>query len=112
MNADNSSFDYVDEDGITTNINLCNVVDNCETVTSLSFNAATNSLEYIDEDGTTNTIAITTLVSVVTDDNANANVRTIATHTSGDGTVTAIEETVTTLVDNCLLYTSPSPRDA
>ena len=41
-----------------------------------------------------------TLVSVVSDDNANASVQTIATHTSGDGTVTAIEETVTTLVDN------------
>ena len=26
--------------------------------------------------------------------------RTIATHTSGDGTVTSIEETVTSLVDN------------
>ena len=40
------------------------------------------------------------LVSVVTDDNANTSVQTIATHTSGDGTVVAIEETVTTLVDN------------
>ena len=40
------------------------------------------------------------LISVVTDDNANTSVQTIATHTSGDGTVVAIEETVTTLVDN------------
>ena len=44
LNADNVSFDYVDENGATTNINLCNVVDNCETLTSLSFNAATNGL--------------------------------------------------------------------
>ena len=36
----------------------------------------------------------------MSDDNTNTNVQTIATHTSGDGTVTAIEETVTTLVDN------------
>ena len=40
------------------------------------------------------------LISVVTDDNTNTSVQTIATHTSGDGTVVAIEETVTTLVDN------------
>ena len=40
------------------------------------------------------------LCLVVSDDNANTNVQTIATHTSGDGTVTQIEETVTTLVDN------------
>ena len=49
----------------------------------------------------TNSITITsTLVSVVTDDNSNTNVQPIATHTSGDGTTTVIEETVTTLVDN------------
>ena len=100
LNGDGTSIDYVDEDGVTTNLNLCNIVDNCETVTTLTFNAATNSLEYIDENGVTNSITITSLVSVVSDDNTNTNVQPIATHTSGDGTTTVIEETVTTLVDN------------
>ena len=81
-------------------LNLCAAVDSCETVTSLTFNTLLNQLEYIDENGTTNIVTINALVSSVSDDNANTNVQTIATHTSGDGTVTQIEETVTTLVDN------------
>ena len=44
-----------------------------------------------DENGNTNTIAITTLVSVMNDINDG---KVIATHTSGDGTVTNIEETI------------------
>jgi hypothetical protein len=100
LNGNNTSFDYVDEDGVTTNIDICNMVDNCETVTSLTFNTTTNNLEYTDEDGVTNNVNLGDLISVVTDNNANTSVQTIATHTSGDGTVTAIEETVTTLVDN------------
>ena len=114
LNADNVSFDYVDENGATTNINLCNVVDNCETLTSLSFNAATNELEYSDEDGNTNTIDISGLISTVTDNNTNTNVQTIATHVSGDGTSTQIEETVTTLTDNgdgTFTYTSEDGTD-
>ena len=95
LNSDGSSVDYVDEDGVTTTLNLCNVVDNCETVTSLAFNTVTNQLEYIDENGNTNVVTLGNLVSVVSDDNTNTSVQTIATHTSGDGTVTTIEETVT-----------------
>ena len=93
----NTSFDYTDEDGIVTNIDLCNIVDNCETVTSLTFNSTLNQLEYIDENGATNAVILGNLVSVVSDDNANTSVQTIATHTSGDGTVVAIEETITSL---------------
>ena len=67
----------------------------------LTFNTVTtNELEYLDENGVTNNIDLGDLISDMSDDNANTNVQTIATHTSGDGTVTAIEETVTTLVDN------------
>ncbi len=64
------------------------------------FDATSNALVYTDEDGTVNTISISSLVSVVTDDNNNTNVQTIATHTSGDGTITAIEESITSLVNN------------
>ena len=97
LNTDGNSIDYVDEDGQTTTLNLCNIVDNCETVTSLSFDTNTNELVYIDENGDTNTITIDGLVSVVADVNDG---KVIATHTSGDGTVENIEETVTTLVNN------------
>ena len=51
LNADRSSIDYVDEDGITTNLNLCNIVDNCETMTSIEYNEITNQLTYTDEEG-------------------------------------------------------------
>ncbi|MDA8693526.1 hypothetical protein N9L92_05625, partial [Saprospiraceae bacterium] len=68
-----------------------------ETVTELVFNSVTNNIEYIDENGDTNTIDLGDLVSQVTDDNANANTHDIATHTSGDGTTTVIQETVTEL---------------
>ena len=100
LSTDNQTIEYIDENGVQTDLNLCAAVDSCETVTSLVFNTVTNQLEYLDEDGVTNNIDLGDLISVVTDDNANTNVQTIATHTSGDGTVTAIEETVTTLVDN------------
>ena len=69
-------------------------------MTTLVFNTTTNELEYTDENGDVNIVDLGDLISVVTDDNTNTNVQTIATHTSGDGTVTEIEETITTLVDN------------
>ena len=100
LSTDNQTIEYIDENGVQTDLNLCAAVDSCETVTSLTFNTVNNELIYLDENGTSNVISLGDLVSVVTDDNANTNVQTIATHTSGDGTVTAIEETVTTLVDN------------
>ena len=56
LNHNFTSLDYVDEDGVTTNLDLCNVVDNCETVTSLIWNSTTNSLEFTNEDGATNAI--------------------------------------------------------
>ena len=91
---------YVDEDGNSTVMNLCTAVDNCETVTSLTFNTTTNQIEYVDENNFTNIIDLGDLVSVVTDDNAATNVKVIATHTSGDGTVEEIEETVTEMSFN------------
>ena len=91
------------KNGVTTNINLCNIVDNCETLTSiLLLILLTNQLVYTDEDGMTNNLSHIDALSfcgylMIT---LNTSVQTIATHTSGDGTVVAIEETVTTLVDN------------
>ncbi len=97
LSNDGSSIDYLDEDGVITNMNLCQIVDNCETVTSLFFNKITNAIEYIDENGITNSVDIGELVSAMADFNDG---KIIATHTSGDGTVTNIEETITTLADN------------
>ena len=79
-------------DGTVTNIE--------ETVTELSLNGGTNELEYTDENGTVNSVDLSSLFSSANDTNTASNVNVIATHTSGDGTVTNIEETVTTLVDN------------
>jgi len=81
-----------------------------ETLTILSFNTTTNVLEYIDEDGITISVPLTGLISVVTNNNTNASVQAIATHTSGDGTAVAIEETITNLqlVGTNLEYTRES----
>ncbi|MBT8190237.1 MAG: hypothetical protein KJO29_07385 [Bacteroidia bacterium] len=56
LSVDGTSIDYKDENGVTTNLNLCNVVDNCETVTSITYNSGTKQLSYIDENGNTKEI--------------------------------------------------------
>jgi len=66
-------------------------------LTVLTYSPLTNQLEYIDENGDTNIIDLGDIVSTFTDLN-DGNI--IATHTSGDGTVTQIEETLTTIADN------------
>ena len=77
-----------------------------ETVTELVFNPTTNQIEYIDENGDLNLVDLGDLISEVDDLNDG---KVIATHTSGDGTVTDIEETVTDITidytTNAITYT-------
>ena len=47
LSTDNQTIEYVDENGIQTDLNLCAAVDSCETVTSLTFNTLLNQLEYL-----------------------------------------------------------------
>lgn len=66
LNADNTNIDYIDEDNVTTQLDLTNLVDNLETVTSLVQNdtptatdpTATGEITYTDEDGTTSTAQV------------------------------------------------------
>lgn len=66
LNADNTNIDYVDEDGVTTQLDLTNLVDNLETVTTLEQDdtstatdpAATGEITYTDEDGNTSTAQV------------------------------------------------------
>ncbi len=88
LSTNNQDIEYVDENGVTTTLNLCAAVDSCETVTTLIFNTSTDQLEYTDEAGDINTVDLGNLVSVVTDNNTNTSEETIATHVSGDGTTT------------------------
>ena len=113
----NTRMQYTDENGITNNIDLSGIMSTAsdlnnghliaehtdangvvtrieETVTSIGFNTSTNQIEYIDEEGTTIPVNLGPLVSNVTDSNDG---HVIATHVSGNGTSTNIEETVTTL---------------
>lgn len=61
LNADNTNIDYVDEDGVTTQLDLTNLVDNLETVTTFEQDdtptatdpTATGEITYTDEDGNT-----------------------------------------------------------
>ncbi len=114
----NTRIVYIDEAGNTQNVDLTgllssatdlndghliaqhtdgdgNVTDIEETVTELGFNSATNQIEYTDENGDVNPVDLGDLVSNVTD--LNAGEHQIATHVSGDGTTTPINETVTSL---------------
>ena len=100
INNTNNEISYTDEEGNLTSLNLCAIVDNCETVTFLGFDAVSNQLTYLDEEGNTNVVSLSSLISQMSDDNTNLNTQIIATHTSGDGTVTQVEETVTSLVNN------------
>ncbi len=66
LNADNTNIDYVNEDNVTTQLDLTSLVENLETVTSLeqddtptaSDPAATGEITYTDEDGTTSTAQV------------------------------------------------------
>jgi len=95
---------YTNANGANEELDLCQVTDNCESVTTLSFNPVTNELHYIDEDGNTNVIPLTNqsggnsgIPSIMEDYNDG---HIIGAHTSGDGTVTNIEETITYIIDN------------
>ena len=43
--TDNQTIEYIDENGVQTDLNLCAAVDSCETVTSLTFNTVNNELD-------------------------------------------------------------------
>ena len=76
------SFTYTNEDGISNTYSVCDVVDECETVTSISWNTNTSELEYIDENGDTNGIPLFFNHSFVADVNPNSNTQDIALHLS------------------------------
>ena len=140
---DRNNIEYIDENGDTNTIDLGDLVssvtdDNTnadthqiathtggdgtvtlinETVTELTFDPAADEITYVDENGVANVVSLSGLLSSQTDLNDG---HLIGEHTSGNGTVTRIEETVTSLIFDtntnqivytCLLYTSPSPRD-
>ncbi|MBT8229280.1 MAG: hypothetical protein KJO50_03410, partial [Bacteroidia bacterium] len=57
LNNNRTSIDYIDEDRVTTNLDLCHVVDNCETVTSL-VEISNGILVYTDENGAQSTLEL------------------------------------------------------
>ena len=113
----NGTITYTSEDGTVTTFDANNILayDNVNheldftnldgTVTTLDLNVASlalngNDLEYTREDGTVQTITLPIATpSTLVDNNANANVQVIATHTSGTGIVEEIEETVTNVTN-------------
>ena len=66
LNADDTNIDYIDEDGTTTQLDLTNLVQNLETVTTFEQDdtptsadpTATGEITYTDEDGTTSTAQV------------------------------------------------------
>ena len=46
LSTDNQTIEYIDENGVQTDLNLCAAVDSCETVTSLVLSIlSTNQLD-------------------------------------------------------------------
>jgi len=94
IDNNDGSFSYISEDGTVTTL------DHKDILTILTFDDITNQLNYIDENGEVNVIDLNDLVSVYSNENSGAFTNVIGIHTSGDGTVAQVEETVTNLVFN------------
>ncbi|MEP4429153.1 beta strand repeat-containing protein [Nonlabens ulvanivorans] len=105
LNADDTNLDYTDEDGVTTQLDFTDLVQNLETITTLVDNTD-GTFTYTNEAGTPVTIdtnaaeTLTTLVLNADDTNLD--------YTDEDGVTTQLDftalvqnlETITTLVDN------------
>ena len=102
-NSTTKEITLTETDSTVHTISIADLVD-VETLTVLAYNATTNELTYTDEDGVSTVITLNN--SAITNTVAG---NLIATHTSGDGTVTNINETITSLAggtgDNLLTYT-------
>ncbi|MEN8928246.1 MAG: hypothetical protein ABF258_08400, partial [Flavobacteriales bacterium] len=102
LTSTDSTLTYVDEDGISTVINIKAMIDSSETVTSISFTDST--ITYIDEDGISSVINVGAMIDsmeTVTTmiDNGNGTF----TYTNEDGvtfTFNARDTVITSLVDN------------
>ena len=94
LNFNGTSIDYIDERGTTTNLDLCNVVDNCETVTNLIDNGD-GTYAYINEEGNLTIIDVIETVTTFVDNGDGT-----FTYTSEDGTLTYFSETTTSLIES------------
>ncbi len=94
ITVNNSVITFTAEDGTTTNVDICALVaTNCNSPMVVN---PDGSVTYTDNAGNITTIPAPTYSSVTNTITGNQ----IATHTSGDGTIIDVFESVTTFVDN------------
>ena len=120
FNQNTNVITYVDEAGVSQNLNLSSLVSDPQVVTSISFDAASNTISYVDEAGNTITLDLTSLVSdpqVVTTIafDANTNVLTYVDEAGNSQTIdltslVSAPQVTTTFVhdatNNTITYTS------
>ncbi|MGI0108261.1 hypothetical protein ACQ93I_16780, partial [Salinimicrobium sp. WS361] len=121
VDNNDGTLTYTDEDGTTTEILLSTIIDNYETVTSVSTDASAGTLSFTDEDGNTTTLDVAALVKAqetVTSLVLSADGKTLH-YMNEAGLISPIDlepvidifETVSTLVENTdgtFTYTSES----
>ncbi|MBL7561209.1 hypothetical protein JAO71_15530, partial [Olleya sp. YSTF-M6] len=105
FNADNTNIDYTDEDGVVTQLDLSNIVDNLESITTIIDNND-GTFTYTDEEGVTTTLDVANMESLTSValniDNTNID------YIDEDGVVSQLNlsaivanlEALTTIVDN------------
>ncbi|QXP60100.1 beta strand repeat-containing protein [Olleya sp. HaHaR_3_96] len=91
LDTDNTNINYTDEDGVTTPLDLTNIVENLETVTTL-VNNTNGTFTYTSEDGTITIYDETTTTIALNTDDTNID------YTDENGMLTALN--LTDLVDN------------
>ena len=105
MNADGHTLEYTDEDGVVTSINIAQIIDNFETLTTIVDNGD-GTFTYTDENGDETIVDISNLETLTTLA-LNPDGHTLE-YTDEDGVITSIDletvidnfETLTTIVDN------------
>ncbi|NGX83900.1 hypothetical protein G3A46_06205, partial [Aequorivita sp. KMM 9714] len=105
LNADGHTLEYIDEDGVTSTIDLEEVIKNFETLTTIVDNGD-GTFTYTDENGNTTTLDVSNL-ETLTSLALNPDGKTLE-YLDEDGILTSIDleiiiknfETVTTLTDN------------
>ncbi|QCE41688.1 beta strand repeat-containing protein [Psychroserpens sp. NJDZ02] len=97
LNTDNTNINYTDENGIITQLDLTDIVENLETVTTL-INNTDGTFTYTSEDGTETTYDETTTNIALNTDDTNID------YTDENGLVTQLN--LTDLVDNLETVTS------
>ncbi|WP_055442981.1 beta strand repeat-containing protein [Lacinutrix himadriensis] len=106
LNPDNTNIDYTDEDGVATQINLSALVNNLETVTTITDNT-NGTFTYVDENGSATVISITD-----NDNDATNEITTVTDNGNGTTTITDVNGGNVTLDNDGIDNVDDADNDA